>query len=377
MLECKTHAFIELIEMTFTGTCGTSFVVPVRHDGRRVSEDKNLFVHRRTLISDRDASPGSHKFAFEFRFPHQEEVDLSPNTLPFVSKDFFYFRYEVSAKAVIRTFDGQMTIEAEPQRPYFNCSRTAGFPLREQERITSTSLESKKMKASIGKRKESLVPSNVISFRTHDCAIAGEPVPLAISLPMGEHNGKEARLESLTLSLKSRVRLCAQGQSKDLGSETNAPMRMVNWAANRKQKAIVLKPGEYTDIAHQLDLKSPHFIRPTFRNELVSFEYLLNIRAELDIGGKAHVAKIDGIPIKVVPQPFAPEVDCFDYASNPPSVLPILDEDELYSPPESAPGTPPPEWTPFPNDEIERRFRSSSTESIATDSAYFELFPCQ
>jgi hypothetical protein len=391
--------FLELLEMRFHGECGTdikySVEVPISHFHTtatitgRASEKKDLFTHTQTISQAKYYAAGTHKFGFEFRFPRREEVKLSPNSEPFTVDNTFYFKYDITATATIVDANNKQHVMTTERYPTFICSRepmiepisfgTYDCPLAPAKSFGSRifSLSSPK-DSDQGQLAQTELHAELKSPKI---IIAKEPFSMSIKIHMDpQFPGQlmpavqSVRLTKFRICLRSRIGLIAKGHTSEVDLSKNEPMQIASWSAKKLSEAPELAIGQFLNLGQVLNLKTPHYIRATFCNELIRYEYVFRIRAEFDFCGRTYVVDYDNVPVELQPQFVKNDGDEWDYASTPPEELPPLPESPFvpspfapspFSSDESHPSTPPPTFDEVMSERLQPRHMSTDSSMSA------------
>ena len=327
----------------------------------KAREKKDLFTHTQTISESRQYEAGTHRIQFEFRFPRREEVQLSPSSYPFTVDNFFYFAYELTATATLFENNKKRVVNAM-RLPTFVSSRDqtieiVNFSVFDIALCPALSLGSRWF--SITNSKSGSSSKFVQDKELHALLEVPRMITTKVSIPLimnvqryqvesGRRMQQEqkVRLLSFKIYLRTRIKLTAQGCTAEVDLSRNEPMRIASWTNRRSQDAIQLTLGEPFNVGHKLGLTCPRYIRATFRNELVQYEYVFEIRAEFNFCGRTYVVNYDDVPVDLQPHFVRDNGENRDYASSPPEEPPPLSDSPLSGCPfvsePSDPPTPPP-----------------------------------
>ena len=395
VLRTPQNFLLELLEMKFLGECGIDFkcrpVLPLDQPNAssrlaKRREKKTLFTHVRTIMRSQHYGLGVHRFEFDFRFPRRDEVSLWPNTDSTAAKNNFYFNYSITATAIYTDYLNNKHILTTKCSPAFVSSRElTGEPIQygfhEAALSPKLSVKAKLLSIPMSKSSSTLQQTQTDLYalvQAPSIIITKEPVSLMLTVQMGPRFSDEAmaaspifRLTKFKVFLRPQIMLLSEGQTSQVDLSKNRPIQIASWNASKATEIHELLFDHPFDIGRALNITCPQYIRTTFRNEMVRYEYQLVIRAEFEFGGNIHQLRYDDIPIELQPQFIKNDLEDWDYDSSPPAEDPPSDSpliQSTYSNGSWVPSTPPPTFEQATGEPF--RLNSSGTDSIERETSF-------
>lgn len=378
-LQNVRRIFLGSIELKFSGENGTSIRYPKTRTVltrfgcaeqtyyERAKEKRILFQDSQTIVNSIQLEPGHHKWPFEFRFPHREEVRLAPNTEPFTMTDYFWFRYEISANANFIDSNHTKGSLKHSVWPTFLDSRhsaTPGQSISSELSISRRPSVTERLPNTLRRTSQCLESFHLI-LNTPTIMVTRDPLAVSLSIldsnwensnsnadPPLTDSSRRWRLLTFRLCLNYCIKLTAQNHTVAVNLAKTELVELCSYSAKKATEAQEFMMNESFDIGQKLNIKAPSGIRPYFVNELVQFEHTFKMTAEFEREGRIYNAKLKEIAVEVQPHYVQEALPTFEEAENlpPPSFqaatsIPVtpLDLTHLES------RTPPP---PFPDDTL-------------------------
>src|SRR5579871_1984197 len=340
--------FLESIELKFSGENGTNIRYPKKRTvytrfGRaeqtfyeKAKEKRMLFQNCQTIVNGLQLEAGHHKWPFEFRFPHREEVRLAPNTEPFTTIDYFWFRYEISANANFIDSNHTKGTLKRSVWPTFLDSRHSAAP---RQSICSELSISRRPSVTVRlpntlRRTSQSLESFHFVLNTPTIMVTRELLPISLTIldsdvenpnpntnPPSTDPSRRWRLLTFKLRLKYCIKLTAQNHTVTVPLAKTDSVTLCSYSAKKATEAVEFTMNESFDIGQKLNLKAPSGIRPFFVNDLVQFEHTFNMTAEFEREGRTYHAKLKDIAVEVQPHYVQEALPTFEEAENlpPPS----------------------------------------------------------